>query len=726
MLNEALYLLSLGLSVIPLTRGAKIPPKGCSWKEQQDTLPTKELTIERFGSNPDCNIGIITGIASQVVVIDGDSPEACNWIEKTFPKTWLKVTNYGRGRHYYYRYPQLSDGKIIKSTSSIIRKDVDVRGGGGLVVVPPSIHKSGINYTWVISPSYSLDDIEQLPLCPVDIPGILSDYIEKKDTKKNNYCNGELKNIADKCAWMRHCRSDAKKLSYAEWVWMLSIVARCKDGRNKAHVLSVIDNKRYEEQKTDKKIDEVINNMQPVTCRTIAETFEECQYCSNRNKGNFSPIILSNEISLNEIEIVTEDDICEENMLSTQLSEKILNPGDLISEGMQALSTPDAVKIDQYNLPLVISIIARAIAGKITFSNIWPNFYMVKVGGTSTGKTESDHKIKNMLINFGSSVENFYGPDDFASGPGLLRGLEAQPQCIMSLDEISYLFRRFDKPDPITSGKIDVILQLFTNSGLVFKKPFGDTRRNICINRPYLSIIGNATPDIFDNIRHDDFTSGLMQRFTFWFYAGEIKERLPFLGEYNHKLSNFIEKIVDIFKFKTKNELVDIIDQPTELQIDTKAYDRLREYSSSLRIAANAEEDGGKTGIITRKYNECIKYALVHWASENFNLNRMLNINNINYGIDLADVTGDWKLNILYNKVKTGNFHKLCDVFKEGIAAVIKRGCSPTGKAIADRRHILKNLKPREFNDITKALAARKEIVIDESGISTKYFLVKE
>ena len=104
----------------------------------------------------------------------------------------------------------------------------------------------------------------------------------------------------------------------------------------------------------------------------------------------------------------------------------------------------------------------------------------------------------------------------------------------------------------------------------------------------------------------------------------------------------------------------------------------------------------------------------------------MLNLNNINYGVDLADVTGDWKLKILYNKVKTGNFHKLCDVFKEGIAAVIKRGCSPTGKAIADRRHILKNLKPREFNDITKALAARKEIVIDESGISTKYFLVKE
>ena len=105
MLNSALELLEIGLSVIPLSKKSKLPPKGCTWTEQQEILPSIDLIIERFEKHPGCNLGIITGIASNIVVIDGDSQKACEWIEDVFPYTWLTASNNGRGKHYYYRYP---------------------------------------------------------------------------------------------------------------------------------------------------------------------------------------------------------------------------------------------------------------------------------------------------------------------------------------------------------------------------------------------------------------------------------------------------------------------------------------------------------------------------------------------------------------------------------------------------------------------------------------------
>ena len=45
MLNAALELLELGLSVVPILKHNKITPKGCKWIDQQDILPEYAKTI---------------------------------------------------------------------------------------------------------------------------------------------------------------------------------------------------------------------------------------------------------------------------------------------------------------------------------------------------------------------------------------------------------------------------------------------------------------------------------------------------------------------------------------------------------------------------------------------------------------------------------------------------------------------------------------------------------
>jgi Primase C terminal 1 (PriCT-1)./Bifunctional DNA primase/polymerase, N-terminal. len=61
------------------------------------------------------------------------------------PETWRAITGRG-GYHIYYR----SDEKIKNTTN--LYPGIDIRGEGGYVVAPPSIHQNGNYYQWEYDP----------------------------------------------------------------------------------------------------------------------------------------------------------------------------------------------------------------------------------------------------------------------------------------------------------------------------------------------------------------------------------------------------------------------------------------------------------------------------------------------------------------------------------------------------------------------------------------------
>ncbi len=179
--------------------------------------------------------------------------------------------------------------------------------------------------------------------------------------------------------------------------------------------------------------------------------------------------------------------------------------------------------IPQYNFPVVLAALARAISGRIIATGYWPNLYLLKVGPTSSGKSSSD---KFMQMRMAEKLHGFYGPSDFASGPALLRALSQQPVALIVLDEATKMFRRYrGGPDPILDGKKDVLMELHSKTGMVYSKAYADMRNNIEIVNPCVSVTGNATPVIFDSIKQEDFDNGFMQRFDFFCYDGPILER---------------------------------------------------------------------------------------------------------------------------------------------------------------------------------------------------------
>lgn len=98
---------------------------------------------------PTANVGIATGTISKLIVIDIDGAEGeQSWqqlITNAPEQVVTREVRTGRGRHLYFNY---GDTFEIRNSASKIGLNLDVRADGGYVIAPPSIHFSGVRYSW--------------------------------------------------------------------------------------------------------------------------------------------------------------------------------------------------------------------------------------------------------------------------------------------------------------------------------------------------------------------------------------------------------------------------------------------------------------------------------------------------------------------------------------------------------------------------------------------------
>jgi len=152
-LDRALHLAALGLSIIPIRAGSKAP--AVPWTEFQRT-PAGEPVLRKW-FREERPAGIVTGEVSGLVAVDCDSPEALAWAEANLPPTPLQTltsqkTPGFRGRHLFYRWPGAPVSNAVKLQTGEGTLALDIRGDGGQVLAPGSLHPSGIRYeaigTW--------------------------------------------------------------------------------------------------------------------------------------------------------------------------------------------------------------------------------------------------------------------------------------------------------------------------------------------------------------------------------------------------------------------------------------------------------------------------------------------------------------------------------------------------------------------------------------------------
>ena len=148
-------------SVLPLRERDKRPL--IRWEHLQNERPTQDDVADWFRRWPDANVGIVTGEISNLIVLDVDpkhgGDDALERLEHRFRplSATVEAVTGGGGRHLYFAHP----GGLTRNRAGLAQ-GIDLRGDGGYIVAPPSIHPSGRPYRWV--PGRGPDEITLAPL----------------------------------------------------------------------------------------------------------------------------------------------------------------------------------------------------------------------------------------------------------------------------------------------------------------------------------------------------------------------------------------------------------------------------------------------------------------------------------------------------------------------------------------------------------------------------------
>jgi hypothetical protein len=173
--EEALAYAERGWAVFPCLVRGKEPACRRGFKE----AGTNPATIARWWQRTPYNVAIATGAASGVFVLDVDGPDGVASLadlERTHgPLTTTATSTTGAGRHIWF-----ATSVPIQCSAGRVGPGLDIRGDGGYVIAPPSIHPTGKIYTWanpgpvIEAPPWLVDLTRKRPPAPISVRAMAS------------------------------------------------------------------------------------------------------------------------------------------------------------------------------------------------------------------------------------------------------------------------------------------------------------------------------------------------------------------------------------------------------------------------------------------------------------------------------------------------------------------------------------------------------------------------
>jgi len=153
--NAQYYAKELGWYVFPIRPKRKEPLTAHGWK---DATTDRQQIKQWWRRWPNANIAVACS-RSNLFVLDIDGEKAYRTLRKlegefgVLPDTCVVQT--ARGEHFYFD----PGNRQLRNTAGKLGRGLDTRGIGGYVLVPPSVHPTGHEYTWKAHP----DTVEVAP-----------------------------------------------------------------------------------------------------------------------------------------------------------------------------------------------------------------------------------------------------------------------------------------------------------------------------------------------------------------------------------------------------------------------------------------------------------------------------------------------------------------------------------------------------------------------------------
>lgn len=153
------------------------------WPNQATCEPEQIRAWVRW---PQCNWAVATGARSGFFVLDvdgGPGMAAIQELTRHHGSEWTATLGVktARGAHLYFLWPE---GVTIHNSTSKVAPGLDIRGDGGYVIIPPSIHPSGEQYRWLgegedvpiaTAPDWLLKQLRETTLSTLQAPVTVSE-----------------------------------------------------------------------------------------------------------------------------------------------------------------------------------------------------------------------------------------------------------------------------------------------------------------------------------------------------------------------------------------------------------------------------------------------------------------------------------------------------------------------------------------------------------------------
>jgi hypothetical protein len=165
----------LGCSIVPQMPGHKMPL--VKWKQFQTKRPSPHQLAEWFRQWPDAGIAVVLGRISSLFAIDVDGEDAHRvLIERAGEILDAPKSRSGSGEKYRYHLFFKAPAVPTNARYTPWHTKLEFRGDKGIVVLPPSLHKSGNRYRWIKGRSLLTSPLPELP-------AVVMDALQDKQTK---------------------------------------------------------------------------------------------------------------------------------------------------------------------------------------------------------------------------------------------------------------------------------------------------------------------------------------------------------------------------------------------------------------------------------------------------------------------------------------------------------------------------------------------------------------
>lgn len=705
-----------GWCVVPIPPRSKGPVlKG--WTDLRITEPGGWF-------NESSNIGVILGSASGVVCVDLDHELARDLAPHFLPPTGLVS---GRGEqprtHWFYRPTTSVEAMKCKLPRSAGESGkglstVEILSTGNQVVVGPSIHPSGDLYDVLEGEPASIDGTELVAAVRALHAAVLAE-LGLDDKQPPRRVNGHQTSggFAD---WY-------PGTDYDERGDVRSLLV--KHGWTPLFVTG--DNEHWRRPGKTWGTSATLKNCKLFYCFTSSSELEPDRaygpfglYAALECGGDLAEATRrlraegyggDQKLAGVDLSAVLEsvdgepDSAIEHDNLPLKFPSECLDVGGLLGEIIRHNLATALYPQPELALAAAIAVLGTITGRKVSDSyGTRTNVLVLGLGLSGTGKEHARKVNKELLLR--SGAEKMIGSERVGSHAGIVTAVFDQPSILLQLDEIGRLLDtcKDARRSPHLYACITVLMQLYTSSNTLWKADaYADSKKVKTIDQPHLCLYGTATPDSFwHSLSTENIGEGLMGRLMVFEGRGyETRMQRP-------SESPLPQDLVEAFRwwhqFQPGGNLGG--EHPTAHRVPHTAEAAARYESHTLAINdRRVSEDHLRAAVWSRSGEKANKLALIHACSRARGLPSEITVEDIDWGIKLA--------NYLTRRLLLGCQEHVSENEVEGRAKRVLRLIG-TGISLNELSRRTQWLRSRERNEILSDLAGCGLIITEQ--IDTK------